>query len=252
MNTYIWFPRVLCRLGVSLALIAGWPMPTAAWTDTKLTSASARVDARSAGRVQVELELGVRVNAGWLSHFELLDLGADFELDAAHPVQFVDASGKRFTPSVRTTDQHGVVLEFARTQAPKTGAYTLLLAWRSRAPLAGDDGRATWALPRWPNRIPDVRIDVLTPHGSEALTSDTQGADRVSASDLPAEHTTWLRFGRTELPRADAFSVSWQTPRARSQHHTQLALARALEQPPVSMFAGLCAALACVFSALVR
>ncbi|MEY4577962.1 MAG: hypothetical protein RL701_2665, partial [Pseudomonadota bacterium] len=40
--------------------------------------------------------------------------------------------------------------------------------------------------------------------------------------------------------------------RARSQHHTQLALARALEQPPVSMFAGLCAALACVFSALVR
>lgn len=208
-STLHFWKRATLRIG--LMLLLGRPAPVRAWTDTKVISALARVDAREPGRAEVELELGVRVSAGWLSHFELVDLGIELRLDPAREVRLQDAQGTTYVPRVELSGDRGLNLAFPeRARAPKPGDYTLTVAWSSRLDTEGS--RATWALPRWPNRIPNVRIEVLAPSGARPAASGPRAADEVLVEPRPSQRATQLSFVRTELPHTDSFAVSWVTP----------------------------------------
>lgn len=210
----------------SVALVLSSSRPCHAWTETKVVSAHARVDARASERAQVQLTLGLRVNAGWLTHFELLDLGPELLPESAH---IVDGQGHDYTPTVHATDHDSLLLEFPdRAQAPKAGDYTLTVIWTSRLQQQ-DDLSSTWALPRWPNRVPNARIEVLAPRGSLPVANADPAPRDVNVQELAPEQATLLQFTRAELPRTEGFAVSWARPH---ETPTQQAL-RALEQGSV-------------------
>jgi hypothetical protein len=209
---------VLRRVLLSSAVILGTPVPSAAWTETRVVAASARVDARSGSRASVQLELGVHVHSGWLSRFELLDLGPELQLDPRHEVRFVDAQGKLYKPTVHALDARGAVLEFPdRSHAPKPGDYTLVLAWTSQLNGAPDAAHRTWTLPRWPNRIPNAQIELIAPSGTQPVTSESSHSDLLTVQELTEQHATLVRFVRAELPRTEGFTVSWAVTQAQKQ-----------------------------------
>jgi hypothetical protein len=191
-------------------LICAVPSSSRAWTDSQVTSASAQLDL-TARPARVELEIGVRVNDGFLSSFELLDLDADLEPSGDGPARFVGAAGDSYAPNVSVPKPGSVVFEFAsKNDAPKRGDYLLHFAYTSRA-LALAPGRWTWSLPRWPNRLADVQIRVLAPAGTRpSASARDQTSDQIDVRELD-QHAE-LSFRRIELPRTQAFSVSFERP----------------------------------------
>jgi hypothetical protein len=192
-------------------LICAVPSISHAWTDSQVTSASAQLDVTDRRLARVELEIGVRVSDGFLSSFEVLDLDADLEPSSDSPALFVGAAGDSYAPSVSVPKPGCVLFEFAnKPDAPKRGDYRLRFAYTTRA-LALAPGRQTWRLPRWPNRLANVQIRVLAPPGTRPSgTAPEQTSDQIDVRELD-QHVE-LSFQRIELPRTQAFTVSFERP----------------------------------------
>ena len=210
----------LALLALSLAVLPGFGSPAVAraWTEAQVTSASALLDITEPDRARIELEVGVHVSAGWLAHFELLDLDENL-LPSQNPAEFVGVDGRVYTPTTSVPKAGSVVFEFAdKHVAPRRGDYRLHFSytkpgWRLReheatGPVAGPGRVVTWSLPRWPVRLANVCIRVLAPKGTRpAYPDDREGSgDEVSLRD--ATDGVELAFRRVELPRTQAFSVS--------------------------------------------
>jgi len=110
-----------------------------------------------------------------------------------------------------------VLFEFAdKRTAPKRGDYRLRFAYATRSVgNAGEPGKWRWSLPRWPNRLANVQIRVLAALGTEpSARAREQGSDRIEVRELGQR--VELSFWRIELPRTQAFVVSFERPVARA------------------------------------
>jgi len=258
MNTYTSAKLarfVLRRFLLSSAVILGAPVPCAAWTETRVVAASARVDARHGSRARVQLELGLHVHSGWLSRFELLDLGPELQLDPSQEVRLVDAHGRLYTPTVHALEARGAVLEFPdRARAPKPGDYTLMLAWTSQLSSGPDAAQRTWSLPRWPNRIPNAQIELIAPSGTQPVASESSRPDLLTVQELTEQNATLVRFVRAELPRTEGFTVSWSVAQ---KHPAQTPIVPALlahvtEAPQLRLGLGTTLLLSCLIYAALE
>lgn len=192
-------------LAVLVWLVAA---PALAWTDTQVTSVSARIDARAA-RARVDLTLGMSVREGWLSRFELLDLGPELALEEPPRCRLVAADGTLYTPQLQLAGD-SLILDFPdRRSAPRRGDYTLELTWLSRLPGAAE-GEPHWSLPRWPERVANVRVEVLAARGARPLPARVEPHDGATLRDTP--EGTLLTFVRAELPRTARFDLAWSLP----------------------------------------
>ena len=221
------------------ALLWLLPARASAWTDTQVVSVSARVDARTA-RAHVVLDLGLRVREGWLSRFELLDLGPQLELDPTAPLQLVDSDGTSFTPTVQGLPGNGLVLLFPdKRSAPKRGDYNLQLTWRTQLAEAGE-GEQHWSLPRWPERVPNVQLQVLAPLGARPSPALVREHGGVDYRDLPKERMTVLRYVRPELPRTARFEAAWSLPASAQRGPSAAASRQTLAVRPLACWLGVC------------
>lgn len=232
-----------------MAAVLLWLVPqrASAWTDTQIVSVAAHVDART-DNAQVALELGLRVREGWLSRFELLDLGPELALDEPPQLSFVDGDGNAYTPSVQRLPGNGLALQFAdKRSAPHRGDYRLQLSWRARLPPAAA-GQQLWSLPRWPERVPNVQVEVLAPLGARPGAGRVHPHDGADFRDLPQAHASVLRFVRAELPRTAGFDVAWTLPAAAPQpvREVREAFWRVLGKRPVALWLGACLSLLCL------
>jgi hypothetical protein len=203
----------IARTFALVLLICAVPRSSRARAEALVTSAGAQLDVSDPRLTRVELAIGVRVSNGLLSSFELLDLDADLEPSAETPAQFVAADGSSYTPSVTVPGPGSVRFAFAdKHAAPKPGDYLLRFSYATRAlGSAGEPGHWHWSLPRWPNRLANVQIRVLAPKGTRpGISAREQGSDQIDVREL-AEGVE-LSFQRIELPRTQAFVVSFERP----------------------------------------
>ena len=194
-------------------LICAVPRSLHARAEVLVSSAGAQLDVTDPHLTRVELAIGVRVSNGQLSSFELLDLDADLEPSPETPAQFVAADGSSYTPSATVSGPGSVRFEFAdKHAAPKAGDYQLRFAYSTRSlGNASESGRWHWSLPRWPNRLANVQIRVLAPKGTRpGGGAREQGSDQIDVRETG--ENVELSFQRIELPRTQAFLVSFERP----------------------------------------
>jgi hypothetical protein len=214
----------IVRLATLTLCAVSMPAVARAWTEAQVTSVSAVLDLSEPKRGSVELEVGVRVAAGWLARFELLDL--DEDLDASQiAAEFQDLEGRLYSPAISVPKPGLVLLEFAdKHSAPRRGDYRLYvryakLGWRQE----GSTRVSSWSLPRWPVRLSDVFIRVLAPNGTRPahLQDRESSGDEVSLRERNGG--VELEFRRVELPRTQSFSVSFELPQlATATQHFKL------------------------------
>ncbi|HEX4354546.1 MAG TPA: hypothetical protein VHZ95_16570 [Polyangiales bacterium] len=152
------------------------------------------------------------MSAGFLSHFEPVDLDRDLEL-GAEPAEFVDGAGKHYASAVTIPTPGTIAIEFAKQrEAPHRGDYTLHLAYATHALApSGADNVARWSLPRWPNRLANVEIRLLAARGMRPhAIADVLGADTIEIEEhgLQVE----MIFRRVELPRTQTFAIGFEPP----------------------------------------
>src|SRR5690606_39036922 len=148
-------PRPLSRAILALAIFLSLPRGQAsAWTETRVTTAEARVSVDPEGLAQVSMRVGLSIDAGWLEGLEIAGLDAGLRLDPDFPIVLVSEERERFTPEVRSSEEGRVFLSFPRRGAPRRGHYTTELRYEAsiaQRVTAGSDGhvRVEWTLPGW-------------------------------------------------------------------------------------------------------
>jgi hypothetical protein len=205
----------ISRTFALVLLICAVPRSSRARAEALVTSAGAQLDVTDPRLTRVELAIGVRVSSGALSSFELLDLDADLEPSTETPARFVADDGSSYTPSVTVSGPGSVRFEFAdKHAAPKPGDYQLRFSYATRSVgSAGEPGHWHWSLPRWPNRLANVQVRVLAPKGTRPGSGvPEQASDQIDVRELAAG--VELSFQRIELPRTQAFAVSFERPAA--------------------------------------
>jgi hypothetical protein len=68
-----------------------------------------------------------------------------------------------------------------------------------------------WMLPRWPERLSNVRVTVIGPPGLRAFQTEPNLGEQVEA--VPPDAPRMLTFTRTELPRLTDYEVQFEVPR---------------------------------------
>src|SRR5690606_41296543 len=83
-------PRPLSRAILALAIFLSLPRGQAsAWTETRVTTAEARVSVDPEGLAQVSMRVGLSIDAGWLEGLEIAGLDAGLRLDPDFPIVLV-------------------------------------------------------------------------------------------------------------------------------------------------------------------
>jgi hypothetical protein len=209
----------IVRLLVLALCVFGWAPVAHAWTEAQVISAAGRLDVTDPARAQVQLDIGLRVTAGWLSSFELADLDEDLAPASDEPFAFVGPDGRTY-PAVITQVKPGTVLfDFGnRRLAPRRGQYTLRFKYtiqhwqRSEQvePESSTDRIASWSLPRFSTRLSNVSVLVVAPAGTRVV--QPLSGDEVSIASR--QHAVELSFRRVELPRTQSLSVHFKLPEA--------------------------------------
>lgn len=201
--------------GLGLAVVLGCAGQASAWTRSVVTSASAELEVRSGDELRVTLRVGLQVQGGWLSSFEIAGLEPDLELDPSAAAWFVSRSdGRAYTPEVKAAAPGRVVVGFpSRREAPWRGDYELGLVYTSRSPLAhaarsGADRRVVaWQMPAWERGLEDVRITVTGP-GSIRLQPDPELTHAVRVPRQGASGLLEVR--RVQLPRGTPWTLRFE------------------------------------------
>lgn len=216
------WPQVALVLAAASLGATLFPAPAAAWTDARVTRASAQVEMDPEGRFFVSLDVGLRVRGGWLSSFQLEGLGERVVFDAERPPSFESADGRRYSPKVSTSASGEVVMAFpSRRRAPRRGHYRVVLHYEtgSAAPPAalpspgqsGDRLQLAFGFPAWRVGLERVDIELTGPAGLELLTPAGPGVE-VEVSE--AAGRTLLRLSRAHLPRGVPWQLELAVPRA--------------------------------------
>jgi hypothetical protein len=187
------------------------PFTALAWTEARLSSVSASLDVQDASVARVSLELRLLVRAGWLSSLDLDGLDPDLELlevlpptGASAPVVNREAPGRL---QLRWEERRG---------APRRGEHLLRIVYTTRQPFAtarvAGTQRVSWTLPRWPVRLSDVRVTVIGPAGLAASQREPNFGEHVELHAGSPGAASTLTFTRAELPRTEAYRVSFELP----------------------------------------
>ena len=200
----------------SMLFAALWaPAQGRAWTETRVTAASAEVTLSPDGGVKGVLRAELRVLGGYLSRFELAGLSPEVELEPSEPptLEPVD-EGAPLYPQATVRRGGRVILDFGgRRHAPTRGRYLLTLPFVARSvPLNGaaDSGfaRQRLMLPSWEINLEDVVVTVDAPAGSRLAREGWL----LSAQTQRTSSGTKIMVRRDQLPRTTAMDVLIDVP----------------------------------------
>ena len=199
MRTYIW---------LLAAAALGAPQVAQATTAGRVTGVAVELDLREPERGRVTLAVRLRVDSGWLSTLELVGLDRD-----AEQVE-VTVAPELAPPEVRSDAPGSLSLRWAdRSSAPQAGEHALSVSYTTRQLRAADGNgelrRVAWTLPRWPERVADVQIRVIGPPGISPLPAAEPNLGITVEIDRTQPR---LVFQRVELPRTEAWRVSFELP----------------------------------------
>lgn len=191
-----------------------------AWTEARVTTAAATLTVDGAGAADVDLELGVSIDAGWLEGLEIAGLDPDLVLDPAFSVLFVSEEGERFTPEMRPLGDGRVLLAFARRDAPRRGRYRTRLRYhtelggRSTTPTGQGTVRFEWTLPGWQSGLDGVSIQIVAPPGATLPPEETSAQSTIRSDVRTSADGTLLTLRRAHLPRTLPWVVAFEVPEA--------------------------------------
>jgi hypothetical protein len=178
------------------------------------------LDVQASGETLVNLTLGIRVEGGWLSRFELAGLEPGIVLDPDKPPWLLCDDGRKVAPQVRLRDDGRIVLTFPdKKEAPHRGHHRLGLAYYTTlAPGEATSGKrvtASWSMPAWQVDLREAEIWVSAPAGVELAAEAAADADAAVARERLARGSrTILHLHRAQLPRTVAFAVQLEMPSA--------------------------------------
>jgi hypothetical protein len=209
-------PRRLALVG----LAASWlvPLPARAWTEARVTTASAVVTVAPDGAADVALELGLSIHAGWLEGLEIAGLDPDLELDAADEVRFVSEEGERFTPTVTSLAGGRVSFTFPRREAPRRGRYRTVLRYRTMlggratTPTGRGTVRFEWTMPGWQSGLDGVLVQIVAPRGAFLPEGEIDAQATIDFDRREDASGTVLAFRRAHLPRTVPWIVAFEVP----------------------------------------
>jgi hypothetical protein len=188
--------------------------PARAWTEARVESASAWVDVLDEQHVRVSLELGVRVDGGWLTHLSLRGLSASLTLDADKPPYVLCEDGHKVAPTLRHDASGELVLGFPdRRTAPRRGRHRLGLVYEATLATAGASGSAPTAafgLPAFLHDLREARIELRAPPGSAAAPR-RHDAPGTLQTRIHRSHTTFA-LRAEHVPRGIPLELSFVRP----------------------------------------
>jgi hypothetical protein len=196
-----------------LAALALWLLSAstaAAWTRTTVESVRAHLDVDGRGAALVLLEVDLRVRGGWLSHFELAELGEGVVLDADKPPWLVGEDGRKYVPDARVRSDGRVEISFPRrSRAPWRGRYTLGVLYH--VPLQADPeaGTVRWTLPAWHVDLQNVVVKIEGAAGLELIDA---GAENVDVHERTTGRRGQLKLTRAQLPRTLGWELEVAVP----------------------------------------
>jgi hypothetical protein len=204
----------LAGLALFLALLA--PVGSArAWTEARIETAAAHVDVIGE-RALVSLELGVRVDGGWLTRLDLRGLEPALVLDPAKPAYVLTEDGRKLAPAVRTDGSGLVVLTFADPKrAPRRGRHLVGLVYEAPLATAGAAGSVpstVWSLPAFLNDLREASIEVRAPRGSTLFARAVESPGATTLLQRGG-HTT-LALHAEHVPRGIALELAFVRPEA--------------------------------------
>jgi hypothetical protein len=193
------------------------PAPAAAWTDSAVRSARARVAIDGEGTAIVFLEVEVRISGGWLEGLEIAGLDPDLALlQDPRPIA-IDDQGRPHYPTVTPRRGGRLQVSFPR-RSPRRGRIVLSLAYRTSlahraVPVRGEDAvDVSWTLPPWRSGLDGVEIVLIVPPGATAQVAE--GAVTERGRSRRADGLVELRWRRPHLPRTQPWTVTARLPRA--------------------------------------
>jgi hypothetical protein len=192
-----------------LALTA--PEPALAWSaDARVTSVTAQLDVRDPEVARVELSLQVDVRSSFITSFDLAGLDSDFELLE------LEAPSGAGAPQVLQDSPGQLQLVWSdHAAAPHTGEHALRVVYATRHLYAANEsGRRhiDWTLPRWPERLSNVRITVLGPPGLQPSQVEPNFGEHVELRAAPPDAGSLVTYTRVELPRLTGYRVQFDLP----------------------------------------
>jgi hypothetical protein len=191
-----------------LALTA--PESALAWTDGRVTSVSAQLDVRDPEIARVEIALRLVVRSGSLSSFDLEGLDPDFEL------LDLEAPSGAGQPQVLRNLPGQLQLQWSDPRdAPRPGEHALRVVYATKHLYTeANDARSrrvVWTMPRWPERLSNVRITVLGPPGISPSITEPNFGEQVEVQP-PGNAARMLTYTRVELPRTTGYRVQFDLP----------------------------------------
>lgn len=196
----------------------GSSSPAAAWTRTVVKSADATVEVDEDVWMSVLLKLDVEVQAGWLHELEFAGLGSDVEIDRRRPPYLRSDEGEIYRPEFEITEDGLIRLSFERRDAPRKGAYRVLLRYRTQGEARLLDGaeddraRLAWTLPAWETGLHDVSVEIRAPRGASVpreLQDMGPGVDFDITKRLASTQIEWRRI---HLPRHTPWTLAFDVP----------------------------------------
>ena len=161
-------------------------------------------------RAQVALRVGVRVQGGWLSRFEIT--GLDRRLRARSRAPAAGSPAKTATATCREVEARpdgSVVLTFRERGAPHRIAACIgsCVAY-THAARSANGARVTWSLPPWGVDLENVSVDGRRAGAATALgaADEDDVAVQRERAELGSAHAA--HFRRAQLPRTLPFAVA--------------------------------------------
>ncbi|MDH5673492.1 MAG: hypothetical protein OEZ06_15160 [Myxococcales bacterium] len=202
-------------LVVALIATAAAPTPGHAWTRSSVESARAEVTIDEAGRSHTRLQVGIRISGGWLSEFELQQLGDEVLLDAEAPPRMTDTEGHVYLPEAVAREDGRVLIRFpSKKSAPWRGRYLLELSYhsgsQSPAGIESRGRRVRWSLPAWRTDLSGVELSLRAPAGARLLSGSE--SDDVALRTRRRDGHVEMQLRRHQLPRTVAWQLELELP----------------------------------------
>ena len=212
------FNRGLGLLVLVFIAVVGQAEPARAWTRTVVHSARATVEIEREATLYILLRLDVEVHAGWLHELELVDLGADVELDRYRPPYFRSEEGEVFRPEAERLEDGRIRLSFTRREAPRRGEYKVYIRYRSKAEVGAVEvdgerrARVVWSVPSWETGLHDVSVEFRAPKGTRVPEDLMDTGPGVGVEVSAGPRRTIVRWRRIHLPRLTAWPLGLDLP----------------------------------------
>jgi hypothetical protein len=203
------------------ALLLAWPLTAQAWTRSVVNSAGAELELLDSGELRVVLKIGLEVQGGWLSRFDVAGLEPDLQLDPSAGAWLVSRSdGRAYTPEITTPAPGQLTVAFShRRDAPWRGDYELGIVYTARSPITQADRSLpqrlgiAWQMPAWDRGLEDVRVRIRAQGALEAR-SEPELAHVVRVRTLHDAGRELLELQRLQLPRATPWTLRFAVPAA--------------------------------------